>query len=199
MNTESIIKLFILFGTLYLFINCLNNHEHFNEEKYDFSKPIDLNIMDANGVGYYLFSLEQFKQPYQKKIIDNMKVTMPKLLDYSLDIKRFNPMPMFLIRAVDMDTYISSEVYKYKLRNLNDAYAFTPRVPGQITAGEYLYVHPQYDVIVYSPNYLSSRLVTVTKDDVIKPSNVKPMSIDSMNLFTFDMTGPTNIKFTLKQ
>jgi hypothetical protein len=199
MNTESIVKLFILFGTLYLFMKCLNNQEDFNEDKYDFSKPVDFNLMDGNGVSYNLVSLEQFKQPYQKNIIEHMKVAMPKLVDYNISVTRFNPMPMFLIRALDMETYINSEVYKFKVKNVRDGYAFTPRVPSKITAGEYLYMDPLYNMIVYSSNYSSSRLITVNKNDIMTPSNVKPLAIDKLNLFTFDMNGPTNIKFTLKQ
>jgi len=199
MNTESIVKLFILFGTLYLFIQCLKNQEDFNEDKYDFSKPVELNLMDANGVVYHLVSLEQFKQPHQKKIIDHMKINMPKLVDYSINVTRFNPMPMFLIRAIDMETYINSDIYKFKAKNVRDNYIFTPRVPSKITAGEFLYMDPLYNMIVYSPNFLSSRLISVNRNDVMTPSNVKPLTIDNMNLFTFDMNGPTNVKFTLKQ
>lgn len=40
MNSLNTVKILMIAGLLYLFIQCLKKTEHFDENKYDFKKPI---------------------------------------------------------------------------------------------------------------------------------------------------------------
>jgi hypothetical protein len=50
MNSLNTIKLLMIIGLLYLFIQCLKKTEHFDSTKYDRKKDAEVSFVDANGV-----------------------------------------------------------------------------------------------------------------------------------------------------
>jgi len=201
MNTESIVKLFILFGTLYLFMKCLNKQENFDAKKYDFKKPVQLTFLNSEGVTYYLVSLEQFKIDYRNKIIKyiNEKVKDPKEL--KLDPTKFNffnPMPMFLVRSIDLEKYASTDVSNFYILPFQDNIGFVPKINNKPTPDEYVYFDKN-NMLHYSPTYNNNKMLHIDHFDEIKPNSIKPLQIDDLTVYVFDATGQKNIKHFIKQ
>jgi len=200
MNTESIIKLFILFGTLYLFMKCLEKQENFDAKKYDFKKPAQLTILDDKGVSYNIVSLEQFNPEHQKKIINYMTKNTPGFLNTAVPVNSFSPMPMFLVRLIDLEKYVSTNTSNFYIAKMpENKITFMPIINDKITAGQFIYMHPMYNILCYSRTNLVSRMIHIDNYDDIRPSSIKPIQIDNLDLFTFDMTGQKNIKHLIKQ
>lgn len=199
MNTESIIKLFILFGTLYLFMKCLNNQENFDVKKFNLKKPGQLTFLNTEGVGYYIVSLEQFKPKHQTKIIAHMTKNMPELVNPKFNVNSFNPMPMFLVRSIDLEEYASSDVSNFYIINFEDKFAFVPKISNKPTPDEYVYIEKKHGMLCYSPTYIKDRMLIINKNDDIQPNSIKPIKIDDLTLYVFDMTGSKNIKHFIKQ
>jgi hypothetical protein len=201
MNTESIVKLFILFGTLYLFMKCLNNQENFDAKKYNLKKPAQLTFLNNEGVSYYLVSLEQFKKNYRDKLIKyiNEKLKDPKEL--KLDPAKFNffnPMPMFLVRSIDLEKYASADVSNFYIIPFQDKFGFVPKIDNKPTPDEYVYTDKN-NMLMYSTTYNIDKMLNIDKMDELKPNSIKPLQIDDLTVYVFDTTGQKNIKYFIKQ
>ena len=54
-------------------------------------------------------------------------------------------------------------------------------------------------MLCYSPTYMKERMLVINKDDDIQPNSIKPIMIDDLKLYVFDMTGTKNVKHFIKQ
>jgi hypothetical protein len=200
MNTLNIVKLLIIVSILYLFIRCLKSTENFEADKIDFSKEVELTLTDANSVNYFIVSLENFKPEYQAKLVQYIKEKMPNLTNIDMEISKLLIMPMFLLRSAEVDKYTKGNVSKFRVRNLSEAYKFIPVINGNIRSDQYAYIEPSYGTLVYSANYIPSNILAINKETKkINLSSIVPIKIQDMDVFIFDLTGDTNVRFALKQ
>lgn len=124
---------------------------------------------------------------------------MPNLVNTDIPLANFILMPMFIVRAIDIEKYTEGVISTFRVRPVEDNYKLIPIVNGKPKIDQYVYIDSTYNMIVHSPNFTADRTITFDAKGNVNTSSITPIEIADMALFTVNLTGPKNIKLMLKQ
>lgn len=195
-------KILIIGFILYLLYNNLKKSkvEKFDEKNINFDNPVKVKLSDTNNT-YEFITIEEFKKPYQDKIINYLKNNYPNFTNLNMSVENFVLKPVFIIKSTDVNKYSkNNNISNYYVRNIGGYYYLVPFINNNIYDGHYLYIEPNNDLLVHSTNYLKSRIIKFDNNDYISYGYLKDYKIDDMDLYTIDVNElKKNIKIDLKQ
>ncbi len=192
MNTESVIKLLLFIGVIYLIIQCWNYTELFTYDlsKHDVKKPVNISLF-INDIKYLFISLEDLKKEHKDKVIaglkNNQKFANPKApakTENSIDMANgiYMKVPIFLVKESEISNLTNNKTVSFRLKG-NKEYRLTPVVSGKTKIDEYLFNDEDLSMLYYS-NTGNNHLL-ITADGFVENKKLQPITFDDLKLYVF--------------
>lgn len=162
MDTNFLIKLFILFGILYLMLECTCVNEHFS---YDINKPVTIKLKNKDDEMVFI-DFSQLNDNIKNNIIDKFIKTEYLIKENEIEIKKgiFYKNPIFLIYKKDLSKYtnLSDTNIKFNLVNDENNFILIPIINGNIKENQYLYSDNNLGIMYFSEHGKNKHLVKIT-------------------------------------
>lgn len=161
MNTDFLIKLFILFGVIYLILECTCINEHFT---YDTNNPVSINIKNNDDEMTFV-DFSQLNDNIKNNIIDKLIKTEYLTKENEIEIKKgiFYKNPIFLVNKKDLSNYtnLSDTNIKFNLINDDNDFILIPIINNNIKTNQYLYSDDKLGIMYFSEHGKNKHLVKI--------------------------------------
>jgi hypothetical protein len=192
MNTESVVKLLLLAGVIYLIVSCLNNTENFTYDlsKHDTTKPINIGLF-IDDIKYVFISFEDLKKEHKDKVIaglkENKKFANPKAPaknenSYDMANGNYIKVPIFIVKESEVSNLTDNKTVGFKLKG-EKKYRLVPVVSGVTKTDKFLFDDEDLGMIYYSNTGNNFLLVNV--DGLVEHKKLLPVTFGDLKLNVF--------------